>query len=222
MKRFYLVEGNIGSGKSTLVSHLGLLGSSSSTSSSTKYRVVPEPTDVWTRPRPEACGRSLLELFYADTPKYAFAFQSHVLTTRWEQYAALDPADARPIVSERSLTSSFEVFGGGLRDDGCMDAVAFSVYESIYRAFQDMLEQRFSGYEVVVLYVKTDPETCLERIRRRGRQEERGLTLDYLRAVHARHEGMMEAFDSRGIVVRAIDGNADEGAVLRQAEIAMS
>ena len=205
-KVFYFVEGNIGSGKSTVLTFLD----------PDVFRVVPEPTEDWTRPRDEAGGRSLLDLFYGSTREYGFAFQMHVIATRWAQYKALDPRDPRPVVSERSFVSSMEVFGRGLLEDGSMDPTSFAVYRGFSEEFDDMLRQRFQGYRFEIAYVKTDPENCLARVQKRARDEEHGLTLEYLRAVHERQDAMIERV-KKDIRVHTIDGNAGLDEVRRAA-----
>ena len=38
------------------------------------------------------------------------------------------------------------------------------------------------------IYLRTDPEKCLERIHKRGRREEQSIDLDYLKSIHDVHE----------------------------------
>ena len=40
----------------------------------------------------------------------------------------------------------------------------------------------------LIIYLKSDPDVVYERIKQRGRPEESGITLDYLRNLHQRHE----------------------------------
>ena len=40
----------------------------------------------------------------------------------------------------------------------------------------------------LIVYLKTKPETCFERIKSRCRQEETSLSLDYLQSLHKVHE----------------------------------
>ena len=52
-----------------------------------------------------------------------------------------------------------------------------------------MTDKQWTGLEVdLVVYIRTDPGLLQERIMRRGRAEEEGLSLQYLQALHEKHE----------------------------------
>ena len=70
------VDGNIGSGKSTLIARLRERFPTS--------HIIPEPTEHWFRVRDDA-GRNPLSAFYADPKKYAALFQLFAFVTRLEE-----------------------------------------------------------------------------------------------------------------------------------------
>lgn len=84
------VDGNISSGKSTLVSALvdlvpkNKLGRMNGRGGATtgdyglKVEVIPEPLDKWC----DLQGYNLLEMFYKDSKKYNFLFEHYVQLTR--------------------------------------------------------------------------------------------------------------------------------------------
>ena len=43
----------------------------------------------------------------------------------------------------------------------------------------------------LIVYLQTDPEVCIERMRNRGRSEETGISLEWLREVHKLHENWL-------------------------------
>ena len=63
------IEGNIGSGKSTLVSKLEEIFKNN-----TDYYFLQEPVSIWNTIKDEN-GVTILEKFYNETEKYAFQFQ---------------------------------------------------------------------------------------------------------------------------------------------------
>ena len=57
-----------------------------------------------------------------------------------------------------------------------------------------MTDKQWTGLEVdLIVYIRTDPGLLQERIMRRGRAEEEGLSLQYLQALHEKHEQWLMA-----------------------------
>lgn len=71
----FLIEGNIGAGKSTFVDQLKQLGLPG-------VNVIQEPVDVWMNYN----GHNFLQHFYEDQSKWTFAFQTLVLNTAANAY----------------------------------------------------------------------------------------------------------------------------------------
>ena len=70
------IEGNIGSGKSTLVSKLEEIFKNN-----TDYYFLQEPVSIWNTIKDEN-GVTILEKFYNETEKYAFQFQMMAYISR--------------------------------------------------------------------------------------------------------------------------------------------
>jgi deoxyadenosine/deoxycytidine kinase len=66
--------------------------------------------------------------------------------------------------------------------------------------------KRFLRYPDVLVYLRTDPKVCHERMQRRARSEEGGVPLEYLRRIHEKHESFVEEM-SRFTRVLRIDWN---------------
>jgi deoxyadenosine/deoxycytidine kinase len=159
------VEGNIGCGKSTLARALG---------ERFGYRVLDEPVD-----------RELLELFYSDPKKYAFMFQMAMLHKRWRiqiQAACEEPG----AIVDRSLWGDM-VFAREHTDTGNIHPIEWRTYCS---AVRNMCLVLFPP--TLMLYLATDPETCLERVRKRNRPSEEGIDLDYLRRIDEGYNRLLE------------------------------
>ena len=72
MAIIYTVEGNIGSGKSTLVKILKKL--LPQRISATKFIFLQEPVDIWNTIK-DRDGKTIIEKFYSNQEKYSFPFQ---------------------------------------------------------------------------------------------------------------------------------------------------
>jgi deoxyadenosine/deoxycytidine kinase len=60
-----------------------------------------------------------------------------------------------------------------------------------------------------IIYIKTNPEICLERINRRNRMGEDTIELEYLQLCSKYHEDMMIELREKNIEVIVLNGNND-------------
>ncbi len=188
---FITVEANIGAGK-TDFSHM-------------LRRVREEhdgPCEVLLEPVGKPRFRRLLGLYYQDPKRWGFTFQMLALAERFAQhtYASEMVANGRHIVQDRAVYAD-ACFAFLVHEDGNMTADELSIYVD---TFGNM--KRFLRYPDVMVYLRTDPKTCHERMRRRARTEEGGVPLAYLERLHDKHEELAEQM-SRFTRVLTIDWN---------------
>jgi thymidylate kinase len=195
------IEGNIGSGKSTLLSHLKELFKDDS-----DVIFVDEPVEAWEQIK-DRQGNTMLQKFYKDKEKYAFSFQMMAYISRLALLKkALEENPSAIIITERSLQTDKFVFAKMLYDMDKIEDVNYQIYETWFETF---LADCQLGK---IIYVKTDPSICLERIKQRSRNGESTISLDYLEKCHVYHENMMES--NKEIPRLELDGNQDISIVL--------
>lgn len=91
------------------------------------------------------------------------------------------------------------VFAKTLVDQGLMDERDYQTYLDLFRHMSN-----FMCRPNLIVYLDLSPETSMERVRMRNRGVESGLTLDYLKALHAEYERFIEDI-SRSIPVIRVD-----------------
>lgn len=170
----FVVEGNIGAGKSTFLRLIGAeLG----------IDVIYEPTDKWQRKDKEG---NLLDLFYKDTPRWAYTFQSYAFISRIqsqiEHEANVTTTD--PQVYERSVYCDRYCFAKNCFELDFMSALEWSIYKEWFGWLVEAYTKKPSGF----IYLRTTPDVCYTRIQKRSRCEESSIPLSYLEALHSRHE----------------------------------
>uniref|UniRef100_S4RFC4 deoxyguanosine kinase n=1 Tax=Petromyzon marinus TaxID=7757 RepID=S4RFC4_PETMA len=187
------VEGNIACGKSTLVKVLQKLRPN--------WHVVPEPLEKWQNvvpplpPPPPApglwqdVGGNLLQMLYSDASRWAYTFQTLSAMGRIRAQLSVPPS-AQPVqVLERSIYSDRYVFAASLHEQGSMNDTEWVVYQEWQGWLLSELDKRVELDGMV--YLRAEPEACLARMRVRNREEERGVGLEYLDALHKRHENWL-------------------------------
>jgi thymidylate kinase len=166
------IEGNIGSGKSTLLRMI---------SSLPDIVTVQEPVDEWNLIRDEH-GKTILELYYADQKRWAFAFQMMAFITRARKLReAVEKNPGKVIITERSVFTDKHIFAMMLHDSGMISVAEYSIYLQWF----DELTRGITIDRIV--YVRTEPDECDWRIKCRNRTGET-IPLDYLKSCHKYHE----------------------------------
>lgn len=176
-----LLEGNIGSGKSTL----GVMAAESE-----KFAFIPEPVDEWRR-------ADLLRLFYEDPWRWAFTFQLNAFTTRaktWDEILAL--TDHSRVMLERSIYCDRYVFAKNCWRQGLMNDDEWGIYCRMW----DWLEARWCTPPDHTVYLRTPVGMCLDRIKLRGREEEQSIAPSYLIQLEDLHDEWL-LDDPRTIIV---------------------
>lgn len=175
--RSLIVEGNIGAGKSTLLrilqEHLDI-------------QPVFEPHEKW-----QHIGGSednLLEKFYKDTSRWAYTFQSYAFVTRVrEQEELIQKYPDAVHVVERSVYSDRYCFAKNCFQMGTMSSLEWQLYKEWFEWLVENYTTKPSGF----IYLQTDPQVCYKRLLKRNRSEEASVPLDYLIALHKKHEAWL-------------------------------
>jgi len=188
---FIAVEANIGAGKTELCHML--------------RRVREEydgPAEVLLEPIGKTNFRKMLGLYYEDPKRWGFTFQMLALNERFRQHtlAAELSSSGKHVIQDRSIYAD-GCFGTLVWEDGNMNDYEWSIYAD---TFANM--KRYLRYPDVMLYLKTDPKVCHERMQRRARGEEAGVPLDYLERLHEKHEQFMDEMANYTRVLR-VDWN---------------
>ena len=193
------IEGNIGSGKSTMVD---LLKKKYNNQILTGRKVLflQEPVKQWEDI--SSNGESILEKFYANQEKWAFSFQMMAYISRLDILRKAVKANPNGIIfTERSLFTDKNVFAQMLYDDKKINDIDFQIYNKWFHSFID--EVPISG----IVYIKTNPETCCDRVEKRARKGE-SIPLEYLTKCSQYHDNWIIDKESETQKL-LLDGNVD-------------
>jgi len=169
-KHLVLVAGNIAAGKTSLAERLGSrLG--------------------WRTSYESVADNPYLADFYADMRQWAFHLQVFFLGHRAQQHLELanNPQSA---IADRSIYEDAHIFARVLHH---LDNLSERDYQS-YRRIYDMVVAGLPKPDLL-LYLKAPVPVLLDRIQRRGREMEKGITPEYLSLLDTFYEEWMEVFD---------------------------
>jgi deoxyadenosine/deoxycytidine kinase len=169
MKKFIAVAGNIGVGKSTLVTLLS-------------RRLGWEPFYEAVAENP------YLADFYGDMHLWSFHSQIFFLSNRLRSHRQLLDHPTS-VVQDRSVYEDAEIFAHNLYDQGYLGERDYGTYRQLYEVLTEFLPP-----PDLVLYLRASVPTLLRRISRRGRDYERQIAPDYLTQLNGLYEQWIEAF----------------------------
>ena len=189
------IEGNIGTGKSTLVQML-----KDTYKNYSNVIFLQEPVDMWNTIK-DNDGETILSKFYADQEKYAFSFQMMAYISRISLLKkAIKSNPGKIIISERCVLTDRNVFAKMLYDSGKIEEVNYKIYLQWFDEFIEDIP--VSG----IVYVWADPEVSHSRVIKRAREGEE-IPLEYLKECHEYHEKWL---DQSNINMITLDGNLDK------------
>jgi deoxyadenosine/deoxycytidine kinase len=170
VKKFVAVAGNIGVGKSTLVSLL---------CQRLEWQPFYEPV----------AENPYLADFYRDMRTWAFHSQIFFLTNRLRSHRQLID-HPNSVIQDRSVYEDAEVFAHNLYRQGLISERDYSTYRELYQVLMDFLPP-----PDLVVYLRASVPTLLERISQRGRAYERQITAVYLDQLNQLYEDWIARFN---------------------------
>lgn len=174
------IEGNIGSGKSTIIEYL------KNNINDKNIIFLPEPVDEWEKIK-DNNNNTVLQNFYADQKKYSFAFQMMAYISRLNLLRnTIKKNPNKIIITERSLFTDKYVFAQMLYDANNMNEIEYQIYNNWFESFLDLAPIS------KMIYLKTDPKISFQRIGIRNREGENNIPIEYIENCHLYHNNMYD------------------------------
>ena len=190
--KFIVIDGNIGCGKTTLLNQL---------KNKLDAFIVLESVEEWKKD-------GILDKYYQNPKEMAFIFQMKVAISHLKNIKNLIEKHGQniTIISERSTYSCFNIF------TKMLEKVEF-MNEDEVRIHRELCLD--CGIKPdIYLYLKTDVDVALERIKKRNR--ETNISRDYLEDLNNQYENLREICEEDGIRFFEIDANVVKEEVLEK------
>lgn len=197
-----VLEGGIGAGKSTLAKAI--------TKAFHKRDLHAEYIA-----EPDEKSNPFLELYYADPKRWAFTIQSHLLSERTisTQYAQCGAASGKGwFIMDRSFFGDI-CFAKVQVKNGYFTREEYEAYLK-----QNVREQSHISMPDVAIFLRCDTKRCIERIKKRNRTCEAGVSEDYLMSIQTEVIQLEEAMSCRCRTL-SLDWNNDlsDGLIFKKA-----
>ena len=163
-KYIFSIEGNIGSGKTTIIHHLQRLYGD-------QVILVEEPVKDWQNLE----GENLLNKKNEDLNRWGYSFEAYVLITKMNELTKVAHSDKKIILIERCMLTD-KVFFDINVENGFSNPMEEAMFKNLYEFLSNNVYPKLSG----IIYLDTPVDECIQRMILRGRKEEKSLTKEYL------------------------------------------
>lgn len=169
-KRFIVVAGNIGTGKTSIAERVGeRLG--------------------WHAAFESVTDNPYLADFYADMRQWSFHLQVFFLGHRAQQHLAL-ATGPESAIADRSIYEDKHIFARALYQLGNLSERDYASYRTVF----DLVARTLPRPDLL-LYLRAPVPVLMRRIQRRGRAIEGSITTEYLTLLEALYEEWVQSFD---------------------------
>lgn len=170
-KRMIVLAGNIGAGKTSLTERLGArMG--------------------WYTAFESVADNPYLAEFYGDMQSWSFHLQVFFLGHRARQYLELS-AMPQSAILDRSIYEDAYIFARALHHLGNLNERDYLSYRTVF----DLIVGRLPQPDLLI-YLKAPVPVLVERIRRRGRSIEEGVSAEYLALLESFYDDWLRNFDA--------------------------
>ena len=179
------IDGNIGSGKSTLIDKLKEKNTLNTTKNIT---FVDEPVKDWLATT-DNNGENILDKFYKDKKAWSYIFQNFAFITRAkilldeiQKESSFFCYKRKIIITERSVETDKYVFAKMLYDENDITELQYKIYNTWYSTI-------FPNIKVNnIIYLRTSPNTAFTRMLERNRKAEENVHKSYIQKLHEYHD----------------------------------
>lgn len=162
-KKIISIEGNIGSGKTTIINLLQ--------NNFEDVLLVEEPVVEWQNIN----GHNILEKKFSNPERWCYSFEAYVLISKMNALVKAADSDKQIILIERCMLADKVFFDLAVKLGQC-NSMEQDMFNNLYQFLMENVYPRLCG----IIYLDTGVEECIRRIVKRNRSEESSLDKDFL------------------------------------------
>lgn len=146
----------------------------------------------------EVPEKRLLGEFYKDKKRWAFTSQMYYFALRLNTLKRISDFEGLA-VEDRTIFEDRGVFGKTNFELGNMHELEYHVYDQTYKEICSNFQP-----PTLMVYLKVrDTNVLMERIKKRGRQEEQGVTKEYIQKLNDNYDKLFDEYPYHKIAVNA-------------------
>lgn len=172
------VAGNIGCGKTTLTRML-----------SQHYGWTPKYESVTYNP--------YLEDYYKDIQRWSYNLETYFLAQRLQDIIDISKSDD-VIVQDRTILEGVHIFVANNKAQGNLSDRDYDTYMQLFNLIMSLVK-----VPDLLIYLRSSVPHLVSQIQKRGREYEKGISIEYLVGLNERYEQWIESYEGKVLVIDA-------------------
>ena len=174
------IAGNIGCGKTTLTEMLA-----------NHYGWTPKYEAVTHNP--------YLEDYYKDIERWSYNLETYFLAQRFQDLLEISKSDD-VIIQDRTIMEGVYIFVANNKSMGNLSDRDFDTYMHLFNLMMSMVQK-----PDLLIYLKSSVPHLVSQIQKRGREYEKGISIEYLSNLNERYDKWIEEYDGKVLIIEADD-----------------
>ena len=179
------VAGNIGAGKTTLISLLS-------------------KKNNWEAHFEDVDNNPYLNDFYQDMKRWSFNLQIFFLHSRFQKVIEILNSN-KTVIQDRTIYEDANIFAPNLHSMGLMTTRDYNNYKNLFNLMTGLIKP-----PDLLIYLRANVETLVTRIQKRGRDYEQAISVDYLTRLNERYEAWVAGYKDKILIVDVNDKNFED------------
>ena len=172
------IAGNIGSGKTTLTRMLaGHYG--------------------WTPKYEAVTYNPYIEDYYKDIHRWSFNLEIYFLTKRFKDVLEISRSE-ETVIQDRTILEGVHIFAANNRDMGNISERDFSTYMELFELMMSLVK-----LPDLLIYLKSSIPHLVGQIQKRGREYEKGISIEYLTGLNEKYEQWISGYEGEILTIYA-------------------
>ena len=172
------IAGNIGSGKTTLTKMLAA-----------HYGWTPKFESVTYNP--------YLEDYYKDIERWSYNLETYFLAQRFQDLVEISKSDSI-IIQDRTILEGVHIFVANNKAMGNLSDRDFDTYMQLFNLMMSMVRE-----PDLLIYLKSSVPTLVSQIQKRGRDYEKGISIEYLSNLNDRYDQWIADYKGKVLIIEA-------------------
>ena len=151
----------------------------------------------WTPKYEAVTYNPYLEDYYKDIERWSYNLETYFLAQRFQDLVEIAKSDD-VIVQDRTILEGVHIFVANNKAMGNLSDRDFDTYMHLFNLMMSMVSE-----PDLLIYLKTSVPTLVAQIQKRGRDYEKGISIEYLSNLNDRYEQWIADYKGKVLVIES-------------------